>query len=159
MITLTAELVDTLEATIQGHQITPEYLHEICTRLFTNHQQFANISSGARNAPSAAELIARPGTAGQLLRQSIAAQPTEQDLLRFIRRVDFPKVKNALMNGQPRERASLLQALRYDDLHTPIHFRLSCLALVIALVPHEFFPVDVSQRAWLFSAQVFTEAD
>ena len=36
LIGITADLVDSLERTVQGDPVTPEYLQQICTRLFSN---------------------------------------------------------------------------------------------------------------------------
>lgn len=58
LIAITADLVDTLERSIQGEMVTPEYLEKMCSRLFSNQvRQSVNLS--------------RPGTAAEMLRQSV----------------------------------------------------------------------------------------
>lgn len=61
LIGITAELVDSLESTISGKHVAPEYLSSIISRLFnTQMKQSLDLS--------------RPGTAGAYIRQSIAHQ-------------------------------------------------------------------------------------
>ena len=59
LIGVTAELVDSLESTIRGKPVTPEYLQTICKGLF-NSQLKQSI------------YISRPGTAGDYIRKSLA---------------------------------------------------------------------------------------
>lgn len=61
LIGISAELVDSLENTIRGKPVTPEYLQNICNRLF-NSQLSQSID------------FTRPGTAGEFIRQSLAYQ-------------------------------------------------------------------------------------
>ncbi|XP_046564710.1 lisH domain-containing protein ARMC9-like [Haliotis rubra] len=58
LIGITADLVDALESTVQGKPITPEYLQQLCTRLFSAHMR------------TSVDLV-RPGTAGEALRASV----------------------------------------------------------------------------------------
>ena len=61
LIGITAELVDSLENTISGKPVAPEYLSSIISRLFSSQmKQSLDLS--------------RPGTAGAYIRQSVAYQ-------------------------------------------------------------------------------------
>ncbi|KAK6177323.1 hypothetical protein SNE40_015447 [Patella caerulea] len=101
LIGITADLVDALESTVQGKPITPEYLSQLCTRLFAGHM---------RNSID----LTRPGTAGEALRASVAptraSKPVEVEQFPTL---DYRKVRNDLMTGTPRNQALLLQALRW----------------------------------------------
>ncbi|KAL6469545.1 hypothetical protein MHYP_G00230690 [Metynnis hypsauchen] len=102
LIGVTAELVDSLEATVSGKMISPEYLQGVCVRLFSGQMR-----------QSAAQSIdfTRPGTASSMLRASIAAQrPKDVPLLPSL---DYEKLKNDLMTSSDRLKALLLQALRW----------------------------------------------
>ncbi|KAL7867002.1 hypothetical protein AOLI_G00148160 [Acnodon oligacanthus] len=107
LIGVTAELVDSLEATVSGKMISPEYLQGVCVRLFSGQMR-----------QSAAQSIdfTRPGTASSMLRASIAAQrPKDVPLLPSL---DYEKLKNDLMTGSDRLKAFLLQALRWRLTHS-----------------------------------------
>ncbi|XP_064642056.1 lisH domain-containing protein ARMC9-like isoform X2 [Lineus longissimus] len=67
LIGITAELVDALESTVQGKPVTPEYLQQICGRLFQSQTRFASQSLD----------LTRPGTAAEVLRNSIAPKNEE----------------------------------------------------------------------------------
>ncbi|XP_013396944.1 lisH domain-containing protein ARMC9 isoform X2 [Lingula anatina] len=101
LIGITADLVDSLEKTVQGQMISAEYIQGICSRLFSNHM---------RQSVD----FARPGTAGNVLRQSIAvpqiSPEKDQGLLSSL---DYDKIKKDLVNGPERRQALLLQALRW----------------------------------------------
>ncbi|KAK6320683.1 hypothetical protein J4Q44_G00097900 [Coregonus suidteri] len=100
LIGVTAELVDSLEATVSGKMISPEYLQSVCVRLFSGQLR-----------QSAAQSIdfTRPGTASSLLRASIAPlRPKEVPLLPSL---DYDKLKRDLLGGSDRLKALLLQAL------------------------------------------------
>ncbi|XP_051980482.1 lisH domain-containing protein ARMC9 isoform X2 [Xyrauchen texanus] len=102
LIGVTAELVDSLEATVRGKMISPEYLQGVCVRLFNGHMR-----------QSAAQSIdfTRPGTASSMLRASVAPQrPKDVPLLPSL---DYEKLKKDLVNGSDRLKALLLQALRW----------------------------------------------
>uniref|UniRef100_A0A4W4FQ01 LisH domain-containing protein ARMC9 n=1 Tax=Electrophorus electricus TaxID=8005 RepID=A0A4W4FQ01_ELEEL len=101
LIGVTAELVDSLEATVSGKMISPEYLQGVCIRLFNGQMR-----------QSAAQSIdfTRPGTASSMLRASIAAQPKDVPLLPSL---DYEKLKKDLVTGSDRLKALLLQALRW----------------------------------------------
>ncbi|KAM5164049.1 lisH domain-containing protein ARMC9 isoform 2-T3 [Mantella aurantiaca] len=102
LIGVTAELVDSLEATINGKLITPEYLQSVCVRLFNSQMR-----------QSAAQSIdfTRPGTASSMLRASLAPmKPLEVPLLPSL---DYEKLKKDLVCGNDRLKALILQALRW----------------------------------------------
>ncbi|XP_026067880.1 lisH domain-containing protein ARMC9-like isoform X1 [Carassius auratus] len=114
LIGVTAELVDSLEATVRGKMISPEYLQGVCMRLFSGHMR-----------QSAAESVdfTRPGTgyhsmspcddryASSMLRASVTPQrPKDVPLLPSL---DYEKLKKDLVNGSDRLKALLLQALRW----------------------------------------------
>ncbi|XP_062594283.1 lisH domain-containing protein ARMC9-like isoform X1 [Saccostrea cucullata] len=100
LIGITADLVDALESTVQGKPITPEYLQEICSRLFSHHV------SGSVD-------FTRPGTASHFLRQSIAPQVQPMQEPDAYPPLDYTKVKDDLANGQYKRIALLLQAIRW----------------------------------------------
>uniref|UniRef100_A0A4W5PST3 Armadillo repeat containing 9 n=1 Tax=Hucho hucho TaxID=62062 RepID=A0A4W5PST3_9TELE len=100
LIGVTAELVDSLEATVSGKMISPEYLQSVCVRLF---------SSQLRQSAAQSVDFTRPGTASSLLRASIAPQrPKEVPLLPSL---DYDKLRRDLLGGSDRLKALLLQAL------------------------------------------------
>uniref|UniRef100_A0A8C8BZ08 LisH domain-containing protein ARMC9 n=1 Tax=Oncorhynchus tshawytscha TaxID=74940 RepID=A0A8C8BZ08_ONCTS len=99
LIGVTAELVDSLEATVSGKMISPEYLQSVCVRLF---------SSQLRQSAAQSIDFTRPGTASSLLRASIVPQPKEVPLLPSL---DYDKLKRDLLGGSDRLKALLLQAL------------------------------------------------
>ncbi|XP_063747581.1 lisH domain-containing protein ARMC9 isoform X3 [Eleginops maclovinus] len=102
LIGITAELVDSLEATVSGKMISPEYLQSVCVRLFSSQMRQSVVQSTD---------FTRPGTASSLLRASIAPQrPKEVPMLPSL---DYEKLKKDLVEGSDRLRALLLQALRW----------------------------------------------
>ncbi|KAM4692879.1 lisH domain-containing protein ARMC9 isoform 2-T2 [Discoglossus pictus] len=114
LIGVTAELVDSLEATVNGKLITPEYLQSVCVRLF---------SSQMRQTTTHSIDFTRPGTgyhcvsschkedASSMLRASIATtKPQEVPLLPSL---DYEKLKKDLVFGNDHLKALLLQALRW----------------------------------------------
>ncbi|KAF4083077.1 hypothetical protein AMELA_G00135920 [Ameiurus melas] len=114
LISATADLVDTLEATVSGKMISPEYLQSLYARLF-----------GGQMGESVAQSIdfTRPGTgyysmtpyddgyASSMLRASIAAQRSKD--VPLLPSLDYDKLKRDLINGSDRLKALLLQALRW----------------------------------------------
>ncbi|XP_053369497.1 lisH domain-containing protein ARMC9-like [Clarias gariepinus] len=102
LISVTAELVDSLEATVNGKMISPEYLQSVGVRLFSGHM-----------SQSVAQSIdfTRPGTASSLLRASIAAQRSKD--VPLLPSLDYEKLKRDLISGSDRLKALLLQALRW----------------------------------------------
>ncbi|XP_063772629.1 lisH domain-containing protein ARMC9 isoform X3 [Pseudophryne corroboree] len=115
LIGVTAELVDSLEATINGTLITPEYLQSVCTRLFNSQMRQSAVQSID---------FTRPGTQGwhcvgpchgadasSMLRASIIPiKPQEVPLLPSL---DYEKLKKDLVYGNDRLKALILQALRW----------------------------------------------
>ncbi|XP_041378217.1 lisH domain-containing protein ARMC9-like isoform X2 [Gigantopelta aegis] len=98
LIGITADLVDALESTVQGHTISPEYLQQLCTRLFSAHMRTS--------------VEFRPGTAGDVLRASVAPQMRPVTVAEYPP-LDFVKIKKDLMSGVESKVALLLQALRW----------------------------------------------
>ncbi|MBN3321431.1 ARMC9 protein, partial [Atractosteus spatula] len=102
LIGVTAELVDSLEATVNGKMITPEYLQSICVRLFSNQ---------IRQSVAQSIDFTRPGTASSMLRASIPT-PKSKDVP-LLPSLDYEKLKKDLIYGTDRLKALLLQALRW----------------------------------------------
>uniref|UniRef100_A0A8C4RYL4 LisH domain-containing protein ARMC9 n=1 Tax=Erpetoichthys calabaricus TaxID=27687 RepID=A0A8C4RYL4_ERPCA len=102
LIGVTAELVDSLEATVTGKMITPEYLQSVCVRLFSNQM---------RQSVAQSIDFTRPGTASSMLRASIA--PPKSKDVPLLPSLDYEKLKKDLMYGNDRLKALLLQALRW----------------------------------------------
>ncbi|KAG8520932.1 LisH domain-containing protein ARMC9, partial [Galemys pyrenaicus] len=102
LIGVTAELVDSLEATVSGKMITPEYLQSVCVRLFSNQMR----QSLARSVD-----FTRPGTASTMLRASLA--PVKLKDVPLLPSLDYEKLKKDLLSGSDRLKAFLLQALRW----------------------------------------------
>ncbi|NXL73767.1 ARMC9 protein, partial [Leptocoma aspasia] len=93
LLGVTAELVDSLEATVTGKMITPEYLQSVCACLFSNHLK----QTVAHNID-----FARPGTVSINV-QDVPLLPS----------LDYEKLKKDLITGSDRLKALLLQALRW----------------------------------------------
>ncbi|XP_029003860.1 lisH domain-containing protein ARMC9 isoform X2 [Betta splendens] len=102
LIGITAELVDSLEATVSGKMISPEYLQSVCIRLFSNQMRQSVVQSTD---------FTRPGTASSMLRASIAPQRTKE--VPMLPSLDYEKLKKDLVEGPDRLRSLLLQALRW----------------------------------------------
>ncbi|NXI83198.1 ARMC9 protein, partial [Rhipidura dahli] len=102
LLGVTAELVDSLEATVIGKTITPEYLQSVCACLFSNHMKQAVAHSID---------FTRPGTASTLLRASLASMKTQD--VPLLPSLDYEKLKKDLITGSDRLKALLLQALRW----------------------------------------------
>uniref|UniRef100_A0A671Z4I2 LisH domain-containing protein ARMC9 n=1 Tax=Sparus aurata TaxID=8175 RepID=A0A671Z4I2_SPAAU len=100
LIGITAELVDSLEATVSGKMISPEYLQSVFVRLFSSQMRQSVVQSTD---------FTRPGTASSMLRASIAPQrPKDVPMLPSL---DYEKLKKDLVEGPDRLRSLLLQAL------------------------------------------------
>ncbi|NWH35349.1 ARMC9 protein, partial [Chloropsis hardwickii] len=100
LLEVTAELVDSLEATVTGKMITPEYIQSVCACLFSNHLK----QTVAHNID-----FTRPGTV------SINVwifKVTVQDVP-LLPSLDYEKLKKDLITGSDRLKALLLQALRW----------------------------------------------
>uniref|UniRef100_A0A8C3YE39 LisH domain-containing protein ARMC9 n=1 Tax=Catagonus wagneri TaxID=51154 RepID=A0A8C3YE39_9CETA len=102
LIGVTAELVDSLEATVSGKMITPEYLQSVCVRLFSNQM---------RQSLAHSVDFMRPGTASTMLRASLA--PVKAKDVPLLPSLDYEKLKKDLIWGSDRLKAFLLQALRW----------------------------------------------
>ncbi|XP_044531596.1 lisH domain-containing protein ARMC9 [Gracilinanus agilis] len=102
LIGVTAELVDSLEATVNGKMITPEYLQSVCVRLFSNQM---------RQSLAHSIDFTRPGTASTMLRASLA--PAKLKEVPLLPSLDYEKLKKDLTFGSDRLKAFLLQALRW----------------------------------------------
>ncbi|XP_075862150.1 lisH domain-containing protein ARMC9 isoform X2 [Microcebus murinus] len=102
LIGVTAELVDSLEATVSGKMITPEYLQSVCIRLFSNQM---------RQSLAHSVDFTRPGTASTMLRASLA--PVKLKDVPLLPSLDYEKLKKDLVWGSDRLKAFLLQALRW----------------------------------------------
>ncbi|NXP18913.1 ARMC9 protein, partial [Scytalopus superciliaris] len=102
LIGVTAELVDSLEATVNGKMITPEYLQSVCVRLFSNQM---------RQSVAQSIDFTRPGTASTMLRASLA--PVKIQDVPLLPSLDYEKLKKDLIAGNDRLKAFLLQALRW----------------------------------------------
>ncbi|OWF46707.1 LisH domain-containing protein ARMC9 [Mizuhopecten yessoensis] len=100
LIGITADLVEALESTVTGKPVTPEYLQEICARLFSAHM---NQSVD----------FTRPGTASQFLRQSIAPQQKAMEEPEPYPSLDFTKIKQDMADATNKRKALLLQAMRW----------------------------------------------
>ncbi|XP_030646980.1 lisH domain-containing protein ARMC9, partial [Chanos chanos] len=114
LIGVTAELVDSLEATVSGKMISPEYLQGVCVRLFSSQMRQSVAQSVDFTRPGTGYYSMSPyddGYASSMLRASIAPQrPRDVPLLPSL---DYEKLKKDLMNGSDRLKALLLQALRW----------------------------------------------
>uniref|UniRef100_A0A7N5P9Z6 LisH domain-containing protein ARMC9 n=1 Tax=Ailuropoda melanoleuca TaxID=9646 RepID=A0A7N5P9Z6_AILME len=102
LIGVTAELVDSLEATVSGKMITPEYLQSVCVRLFSDQM---------RQSLAHSVDFTRPGTASTMLRASLA--PGKLKDVPLLPSLDYEKLKKDLILGSDRLKAFLLQALRW----------------------------------------------
>nr|XP_045003262.1 lisH domain-containing protein ARMC9 isoform X2 [Jaculus jaculus] len=102
LIGVTAELVDSLEATVSGKMITPEYLQSVCVRLFSN-QMRQNLAHSVD--------FTRPGTASTMLRASLVPEKLKD--VPLLPSLDYEKLKKDLIWGSDRLKAFLLQALRW----------------------------------------------
>ncbi|RNA21811.1 lisH domain-containing ARMC9 isoform X2 [Brachionus plicatilis] len=103
LIGITAELVDSLENSINGKPVSNEYIQNICFKLF-NTQLKQTID------------FTRPGTAGDHIRNSLAYQkliPEKSDLKKTIPSLDFVKIKHDLTHQHEKRQLALLQALRW----------------------------------------------
>ncbi|XP_032428747.1 lisH domain-containing protein ARMC9 isoform X3 [Xiphophorus hellerii] len=114
LIGITAELVDSLEATVSGKMISPEYLQSVCVRLFSSQMRQSAVQSTDFTRPGTGYYSMSPyddGYASSMLRASIALQrPKEVPMLPSL---DYDKLKTDLVVGSDRLKCLLLQALRW----------------------------------------------
>ncbi|KAJ8374321.1 hypothetical protein SKAU_G00049010 [Synaphobranchus kaupii] len=116
LIGVTAELVDSLVATISGKMISPEYLQSICVRLFSSQMRHSSAQSIDFTRPGTGYYSLTPydnddGYASSMLRASIA--PPKALDVPLLPSLDYEKLKKDLLNGTDRLKALLLQALRW----------------------------------------------
>ncbi|XP_078063544.1 lisH domain-containing protein ARMC9 isoform X5 [Mustelus asterias] len=116
LIGVTAELVDSLEATVNGKMITPEYLQSVCVRLFSNQMRQNVAQSIDFTRPGTDVYFKSPchseGSASSMLRASIVPTTKSKDVP-LLPSLDYEKLKNDLIYGNDRLKALLLQALRW----------------------------------------------
>ncbi|XP_075794280.1 lisH domain-containing protein ARMC9 isoform X4 [Pelodiscus sinensis] len=114
LIGVTAELVDSLEATVNGKMITPEYLQSICVRLFSNQMRQSIAHSIDFTRPGTGYYSLSPcddGYASTMLRASLA--PVKMQEVPLLPSLDYEKLKKDLISGSDRLKTFLLQALRW----------------------------------------------
>ncbi|XP_050163803.1 lisH domain-containing protein ARMC9 isoform X1 [Myiozetetes cayanensis] len=114
LIGVTAELVDSLEATVSGKMITPEYLQSVCVRLFSNQMRQSVAQSIDFTRPGTGYYSMSPcddGYASTMLRASLA--PVKMQDVPLLPSLDYEKLKKDLITGNDRLKAFLLQALRW----------------------------------------------
>lgn len=106
LISIAADLIDSLEQAVQGHPIDMDFLQTMCERLFANQ---------LHQSVSASVDLRRPGTAGNMLRQSIAVSKVNAAAVDHLHMgdIDYDKVKYVMTDGENEQRALLLQALRW----------------------------------------------
>ncbi|NXY23838.1 ARMC9 protein, partial [Atrichornis clamosus] len=102
LIGVTAELVDSLEATITGKMISPEYIQSVCVRLFSNQM---------RQSVAQSIDFTRPGTVSINLSFLFAFRKLQD--VPLLPSLDYEKLKKDLITGNDRLKAFLLQALRW----------------------------------------------
>ncbi|XP_009947738.1 PREDICTED: lisH domain-containing protein ARMC9 [Leptosomus discolor] len=114
LIGVTAELVDSLEATVSGKMITPEYLQSVCVRLFSNQMRQSVAQSIDFTRPGTGYYSMSPcddGYASTMLRASLV--PEKMQDVPLLPSLDYEKLKKDLITGNDRLKAFLLQALRW----------------------------------------------
>ncbi|XP_065811864.1 lisH domain-containing protein ARMC9 isoform X5 [Labrus bergylta] len=114
LIGITAELVDSLEATVSGKMISPEYLQSVCVRLFSSQMRQSVVQSTDFTRPGTGYYSMSPyddGYASSMLRASIA--PPRSKEVPMLPSLDYVKLKKDLCEGPDRLRSLLLQALRW----------------------------------------------
>ncbi|MGH0149129.1 UNVERIFIED_CONTAM: hypothetical protein FKN15_015067, partial [Acipenser sinensis] len=119
LIGVTAELVDSLEATVNGRMITPEYLQSVCVRLFSNQMRQSTAQSIDFTRPGTGYYSMSPydsdgGYASSMLRASIA--PPKSTDVPLLPSLAYKKLKKDLIYGTDRLKALLLQALRWRNV-------------------------------------------
>ncbi|NWS10826.1 ARMC9 protein, partial [Pachyramphus minor] len=102
LIGVTAELVDSLEATVNGKMIMPEYLQSVCVRLFSNQM---------RQSVAHSIDFTRPGTSFNEMSFPFAFRKMQD--VPLLPSLDYEKLKKDLIAGNDRLKAFLLQALRW----------------------------------------------
>ncbi|KAG7217530.1 hypothetical protein INR49_021457 [Caranx melampygus] len=114
LIGITAELVDSLEATVSGKTLSPEYLQSVCVRLFSSQMRQSVVQSTDFTRPGTGYYSMSPyddGYASSMLRASIAPQRSKE--VPMLPSLDYDKLKKDLVEGPDRLASLLLQALRW----------------------------------------------
>ncbi|XP_030228129.1 lisH domain-containing protein ARMC9 isoform X1 [Gadus morhua] len=114
LIGITAELVDSLEATASGKMISAEYIKNICVRLFSSQMSQSVAQSVDFTRPGTGYYSMSPyddGYASSLLRASIEPQRSRE--VPLLPSLDYDRLKRDLLGGSERLRCLLLQALRW----------------------------------------------
>ncbi|XP_063162372.1 lisH domain-containing protein ARMC9 [Candoia aspera] len=114
LIGVTAELVDSLEATVNGKMITPEDLQSVCVRLFSNQMKHSVAHSIDFTRPGTEYGCMSPCEdeyASTMLRASLV--PAKVQEVPLLPSLDYEKLKKDLVDGSDRLKAFLLQALRW----------------------------------------------
>ncbi|XP_048170461.1 lisH domain-containing protein ARMC9 isoform X1 [Corvus hawaiiensis] len=114
LLGVTAELVDSLEATVIGKTITPEYLQSVCACLFSSRTKQMVAHGIDFTRPGTGYYSMSPcddGYASTLLRASLASMKTQE--VPLLPSLDYEKLKKDLITGSDRLKALLLQALRW----------------------------------------------
>ncbi|XP_068445584.1 lisH domain-containing protein ARMC9 isoform X2 [Clinocottus analis] len=114
LIGITAELVDSLEATVSGKLISPEYLQSVCVRLFSSQMRQSVVHSTDFTRPGTGYYSMSPyddGYASSMLRASIVPQKSKE--VPMLPSLDYEKLKTDLVGGSDRLKSLLLQALRW----------------------------------------------
>ncbi|KAM8875369.1 lisH domain-containing protein ARMC9 isoform 1-T1 [Spinachia spinachia] len=114
LIGISAELVDSLEATVSGKMISPECLQSVFVRLFSSQMRQSAVQSTDFTRPGTGYYSISPyddGYASSMLRASIAPQKSRE--VPMLPSLDYDKVKKDLVEGSDRLKCLLLQALRW----------------------------------------------
>ncbi|XP_033006772.1 lisH domain-containing protein ARMC9 isoform X7 [Lacerta agilis] len=114
LIGVTAELVDSLEATVSGKMITPEDLQSVCVRLFSNQMRQSVAHSIDFTRPGTGYCCMSPCDdeyASTMLRASLV--PVKMKEVPLLPSLDYEKLKKDLVEGSDRLKTFLLQALRW----------------------------------------------
>ncbi|XP_077389417.1 lisH domain-containing protein ARMC9 isoform X2 [Festucalex cinctus] len=110
LIGITAELVDSLEASISGKNITPDYLQSVYASLFSRPMKQSTVQM--TDGTGYYSMIPYDGGyASSMLRASIAPHPLKE--VPMLPSLDYVKLKKDLLEGSERLRCLLLQALRW----------------------------------------------
>ncbi|NXX77563.1 ARMC9 protein, partial [Urocolius indicus] len=102
LIGVTAELVDSLKATVSGKMITSEYLQNVYVRLFSNQM---------RQSVAQSIDFTRPGTVSTNYLSHLHCRKMQD--VPLLPSLDYEKLKKDLITGNDRLKAFLLQALRW----------------------------------------------
>ncbi|XP_061634199.1 lisH domain-containing protein ARMC9 isoform X5 [Phyllopteryx taeniolatus] len=114
LIGIAAELVESLEATINGKNISPEYLQSVFVRLFSSQMRQSTVQMTDLTRPGTGYYSMSPyddGYASSILRASIAPHRAKE--VPMLPSLDYVKVKKDLLEGSDSLRSLLLQALRW----------------------------------------------